>query len=304
MHSYNTLAEQNEALRAEIRSLQSTIAALCEAAEQRWDDGYQIESERRRQETIYLENLSILAGGVAHDFNNTLTGILGYAELALLDLHDAPAARASIEAIIAGAWRAAELTHLLLAYAGRGRAAMQPLELNTLIEDTAELLRARLVPQCGLQLQLGHALPPITADATSMQQILIQLLKNSAEALDGAAGTITIDTDCEHLDDHQLRGLIFSGNCAPGTYVRLSVRDSGPGIDAATLTRIFAPFFTTKFTGRGLGLAAVHGIVRSHGAALHVQSAPGNGVTFQIWFPTAPSNPDAPHHERYITAAA
>ncbi len=247
----------------------------------------QLQIERKLQEALFLENLSVLAEGIAHDFNNILTSIIGYAELTMLDLPAHEPARASVDAIVGGARRASDLTRQLLAYAGKGRFAVQALELSALVSDQATLLHGLLGPGATLALSLAEPLPPVAVDASQIEQLLIQLVKNAAEALDHSLGTITISTRLAALSREKLDGLIFGAGLLPGQYVGLTIADNGPGMDEATLARAFTPFFSTKFTGRGLGLAAVHGIVRSHDAALQAESAPGRGATFRIWFPVA-----------------
>lgn len=249
----------------------------------------QLQVERKLQEALFLENLSVLAEGIAHDFNNILTSIIGYAELTMLDLPAHDPARTNVDAIVSGARRASDLTRQLLAYAGKGRFAVQTLELNALVSGLTTLLLGLLGPGATLTLQLAEPLPPITVDASQIEQMLIQLIKNAAEALDKGLGTVTISTKLTALSREKLDGLTFGAGLLPGLYVCLAITDNGPGMDEATLARIFTPFFTTKFTGRGLGLAAVYGIVRSHDAALHAESTPGQGATFRIWFPVAAS---------------
>jgi PAS domain S-box-containing protein len=240
--------------------------------------------ERKLQETQRLESLGVLAGGIAHDFNNILSGILGYADLARQDVPPDSDTYGAINQIMTHARRAAELTSQMLAYAGKGRYIMQPVQLNTLLREMIDLLGASAARHAVVELRLGEHLPPVEADTAQIRQIVINLLMNAAEAI-SPGGLIEVSTSCVQLSAEQLQAMTLAADAPPGNYVCLTVRDHGSGMDAETLERIFDPFFTTKFTGRGLGLAAVHGIVRSHRGALHVVSEPGRGTTFQVWLP-------------------
>jgi PAS domain S-box-containing protein len=247
--------------------------------------------ERRLLEAQRLESLGVLAGGIAHDFNNLLSGILGYAELALEDLPATASARTDIEAVIKATHDAAQLTSQMLAYSGKGHFVIQPVYLNTLIQETYELLEASIAKNCLAPYHSEDQLPAIKADTRQIRQVILNMLINAAEAIDTPGGTITLITAVESLTREALDSLMFGADLAPGLYVRLTVADTGHGMDEKTLAHIFDPFFTTKFTGRGLGLAAVQGIVRGHRGALRVTSVPRQGTVFSIWFPAldAPS---------------
>ncbi|GAB4203019.1 MAG: hypothetical protein OHK0022_26740 [Roseiflexaceae bacterium] len=244
--------------------------------------------ERKLLETQRLESLGVLAGGIAHDFNNILAGIMGYAELALMDLDPTSEAYTAVGQIKAGARRAADLTNQMLAYAGKGRFVVRPVQLNSVVRESIELARGTMGSHSAVQIDLAESLPQIEADIAQMRQIVLNLLVNAAEALGPDGGSITVKTTVETLKVEDLQTFTLGADATPGCYVCLTVRDTGGGMDAATLMRIFDPFFTTKFTGRGLGLAAVHGIVRSHQGLLDVSSAPGTGTTFRIWLPALP----------------
>lgn len=255
------------------------------------------EEERRRieyklHEAQRLESIGVLAGGIAHDFNNLLTGIIGHAELALLELPAAAPARDNLVAVIAGARHAAALTSQLLAYAGRGNFVSQPLSLNQLVRDMSDLLRVSIDRQCRLHFDLSADLPLVNADSAQLRQVVLNLLINAAEAIGETGGAITIATSAGRLTRDALDQLTFGKQLAPGSYACLAVSDTGSGMDNATLARIFDPFFTTKFAGRGLGLASVQGMVRQHNGALHVTSTPGHGTTFRIWLPAIERDSD------------
>jgi signal transduction histidine kinase len=232
-----------------------------------------------------LESLGVLSGGVAHDFNNLLVGILGNAGLALQDLPEDSPVRQTIRDIETSALRAAELTRQLLAYAGKGQFATQPVPLSQLIEEMGHLLGTAVHRAARLAFEFAEDVPAVDGDPVQLRQVVMNLVTNAAEAIGVGSGTITVRTgrmDATRaylLDAHRGPGL------AEGPVVFLEVEDDGHGMHPATLARIFDPFFTTKFTGRGLGLAAVLGIVRSHRGAIKVTSAPGRGTRVRILFP-------------------
>lgn len=251
------------------------------------------EIEKKLLETQKLESLGVLAGGIAHDFNNLLTAILGHTTLAR---HEAPPGWSGthyLEQVEKASYRAADLCKQMLAYSGRGRFVVNHVDLNELIDETAQLLRVSISKKATLQLHLARGLPAVQADATQLRQVIMNLVINASEALEERNGNITLTTGREHLDAAYLAAAHVAGDPAPGDYVFLEVSDTGSGMSAATLARVFDPFFTTKFTGRGLGLAAVLGIVRGHHGAIKVYSEPGRGTTFKIMFPAAHGAPDA-----------
>ncbi|HEX5692036.1 MAG TPA: PAS domain S-box protein, partial [Roseiflexaceae bacterium] len=241
--------------------------------------------DAKLHQTQKLESLGILAGGIAHDFNNLLTGILGYADLALLELSPRSPARDLIEAAMNGTRRAAELTAQMLAYSGKGRFVVEPLDLSALIEGMTRLLDISISKKCVLKYDLVTDLPSIMADATQMRQVIMNLVINASEAIGERSGLISIATGAMHCDHAYLYETYLDEDLPEGLYVYMEVADNGAGMSEETRARIFEPFFTTKFTGRGLGLAAVLGIVRGHKGALKIYSEPGRGTTFKALFP-------------------
>jgi two-component system cell cycle sensor histidine kinase/response regulator CckA len=239
----------------------------------------------RLQDAHKLESLGVLAGGIAHDFNNLLTAILGNASLLQMEYGNSLAMAGPLEQIEAAARRAAELCRQMLAYAGRGRFSLQPLDLNDLVRDMEELMSFTLPPNAAIELLLAPDVPPILGDDSQLRQLVSNLVSNAAEALHGEGGTITVRTAHSHRSAQELSTTIFAQELQDGDYVSLSVTDTGEGMTAATLSRIFDPFFSTRFTGRGLGLAAVVGIVRAHKGALRVESEPGSGAMFELLLP-------------------
>lgn len=253
--------------------------------EQRRHEEERLAFERSLQEAQRRESIGILAAGLAHDFNNLLTAISGHAELLSLDLPPDSQLHEHVEAIQRGVQQAAELTAQMLAYAGKGRLVIGVLNLNDLVRDVTALLEPSLTRRATLQYRLADALPSIQADASQMRQVILNLLVNAADALGDTHGLIALETAIEDLDRDRLDGLILGADLEPGRFVRLSVSDSGCGMDEATRARLFEPFFTTKAHGHGLGMAATHGIIRSHRGAIDVASAPGQGTTIHIYFP-------------------
>jgi len=231
------------------------------------------------------ESLIVLAGGVAHDFNNLLAAILGHASLALKQLPETGPARRHVEKAASAVERAADLTRQMLAYSGRGHFVVRPTDINALARENLPLLEVAVPKSVRFEALLAPDLPLVDADVGQVQQVLMNLVINAAEAIGEKGGTVTLATGVREVtaDDHHLWRA--SGQpLAPGRHVAIEVRDDGPGMDAETVDRIFEPFFTTKFTGRGLGLAAVLGVVRGHRGALSVDSRPGQGTVFRILF--------------------
>jgi PAS domain S-box-containing protein len=232
-----------------------------------------------------LESLGVMAAGVAHDFGNLLGTILAEADLALSEMASGAPGRENVEEIGTVATRASEIVKLLMASAGAksGSEALAPVDLSAEVEQMLRLLKVSISKLAVVHTNLGKDLPPVRANVAQIHQVIINLVTNASEALDGKAGCILVTTDTASLAEHD----IDSFRVTPGDYVRLTVADTGCGMTAETRARIFDQFFTTKSTGRGLGLAAVHGIVRSHGGAVNIESAPSKGATFEVLFPIA-----------------
>lgn len=231
-----------------------------------------------------LESLSVLAGGVAHDFNNLLATIIGYASLALSHLPTGSPVRADVEQIEVAGQRAAELTRQMLAYSGAGQMTMAALDLAAVLREVGGLLEPQQ-PELVVRYEIEDRIPLVSGDSAQMGQLVLNLLKNAVEAIGDEPGTITLRALAVDLSRQQLDAYDLGQTLAAGRYVLVEVEDSGCGMDEPTRARAFDPFFTTKFTGRGLGLSAVLGIVRGHGGAIRVTSAPGTGATVAIVLP-------------------
>lgn len=244
--------------------------------------------ERQLFQAQKMESLGVLAGGIAHDFNNLLMGVLGHAGLALDQLNPLHPIRRNLESIQKAGQRAADLTRQMLAYSGRGQFMVQSLDLSDQVEEMLHLLEVSLPKSVLLSLDLRRRLPAISADASQVQQIIMNLVINAAEAIGEASGYITLTTGVQFLDAEAIAPMRIGGEAGPGNYVFLEVSDTGCGMAEETLDRIFEPFYTTKFTGRGLGLSALMGIVRGHKGALFVHSEPARGTSFKVYFPAQP----------------
>jgi PAS domain S-box-containing protein len=240
--------------------------------------------ERRLLEGQKLESLGVMAGGVAHDFNNILTSVLVNASLARQLAAGDPAA-AHLGQIEVAARRAADLCQQLLAYAGKGKLVTDRVDLTELVRGTVALLEVTISKNTRLELQLADGLPPVLADITQLRQIVMNLVINAADAIGESPGRITVGTYACQAGSELLRQAQGRPELPAGTYVGFEVTDNGCGMSPETVARIFEPFFSTKFSGRGLGLAAVQGIVQSHHGALFVESRPGAGSTFRLLLP-------------------
>lgn len=245
--------------------------------------------DRRVQEQQKAESLMVLAGGVAHDFNNLLTGILGNAELLAMQAPAESGQRRAAESIVIGAQRAADLVSKMLAYAGGGRVVAERVDLDALVREMVDLLEASVARHCTLTYQSPGPLPLVETDPTQLRQVVMNLIINATEAVE-EHGAVTVATGEERLDRELLKHMTFGRDVEPGRYVFIDVVDNGSGMSEHTMARLFDPFFSTKDQGRGLGMAAVRGIVGSHHAALRVTSAEAQGTRFRVWFPLVVSS--------------
>ena len=237
------------------------------------------ELDRQLFQAQKLESLGVLAGGIAHDLNNMLTPVLGYAELAADALPEGSPAAPLLVEVMKNGRRAADLVRQILAYAGKGRFVVGPVDLSALVRELDVLLGAVAQPGTVLRYDLAPSLPLVEADATQLRQVVVNLVTNAAEAVGAGGGTVAVRTGVVAADP-------------PAVF--LEVTDTGAGMTAAVMETIFDPFFTTKFTGRGLGLAVVQGIARGHRGTVRVHSVPGRGSTFRLVLPSTPTPAPAP----------
>jgi PAS domain S-box-containing protein len=253
--------------------------------------------ESRLREMQRLESLGTLAAGIAHDFNNLLVGVLGNSDLMLLAPELPERFREPLAQIKHSGRRAADLTRQMLMFAGRGRPILAKVSVPLVITDGFESVRSRVADRIELRAQIGADIPVIEADRGQLHQVIVNLLHNSIEAMNGP-GSITVRVSAEQLSASALAEFQYPGDASPGKFVVLQVKDTGPGIAAEIMSRIFDPFFTTKFTGRGLGLATVFGIVHSHRGAIRVRTSQAGGTSFEIAFPAATVKRDSERPRR------
>ncbi|MGN8004471.1 PAS domain-containing hybrid sensor histidine kinase/response regulator [Acidovorax sp. 22279] len=248
-------------------------------------EAHRNELEAQLRESHKMQAVGTMAGGIAHDFNNILGAILGNVELAKADCAAGSPVLESLLEIDKAGRRARDLVRQILTFSRNEPPQRSAVSLAEVVHDTERLLRVTLPPAIELHMQLQAGLPPVLADATQVEQALLNLCTNAVHAIGTERGSIHVEAATVQPDQRLTERL----GLAPIDYVALTVRDTGPGMDAATLERIFEPFFTTKPVGQGtgLGLAVVHGVMRTHEGGVDVQSAPGQGSRFTLYFPVA-----------------
>jgi PAS domain S-box-containing protein len=245
--------------------------------------------QEKMLETAKLESVGVLAGGIAHDFNNILTGILGNASLVYDQLSPSSPLRPRVRDVVKASERAGDLTRQLLAYAGKGRFLIETIEMNSLIQEIAKMVRLAVPKNVEVSVEAAADIW-VDADRGQLHQLLMNLIINGAEAIgDRSGGRVTVLAKREWLDIDSVHGPAGPERLAPGEYVVIEVQDNGSGMTQETMAHMFDPFYTTKFTGRGLGLAASQGIVRGHLGAIEASSELQSGSTFRVHLPMAAS---------------
>ena len=255
-------------------------------------------TEQKRSDEILLQaqkldSMSVMAGGIAHEFNNLLVSVLGNAELALMDLPPDSPVRQSVAAIQKAALRAADLTNQMLAYSGKGRFAVQRLDASKLVAEMEPWMKAGAPADAVIVCDLARGLPPFDGDMAQIRQAVTAVFSNAVEALEGKPGTVTVSTGVRNVDSQYLAGTFLADELSEGPYVYIRVSDNGCGMDGDVRKRIFDPFYSTKFTGRGLGLPATLGIARGHSGTVRVETEPGRGTSVTILFPAVRPVEDA-----------
>ena len=268
----------------ELREVNANLSQ--EITERQHAEGERLKLERQVQHAQKLESLGVMAGGIAHDFNNLLCVILGSAELALDSLSDVSPARPLIEDAESAARRAAELTRQMLAYSGRGRFEARELNLSELAEEMAQLIKSSISKNVEIEMNLQTRLPGVRADVAQLQQVVMNLATNAAEAVgEEENGSVKVSTGTMHCSRRYLNRSRSPERPDEGEFAYIEVVDSGCGMNEEAKEKLFDPFFTTKFMGRGLGMSAVLGIVRSHNGAIIVDSEPGEGTSIRVLLP-------------------
>ncbi len=281
-------------------AIEEIICGTRDITERKKAEAARFRMERRIQESQRLESLGVMAGGIAHDFNNILMIVLGNIELAKVETRGNPAVQLNLTQSENAIQRAVEIVRQMLTYAGKRRPVAHQMDIDELISGIAELIRAAVSEHVHVDFRPGGDLPTIMGDPSQLQQAVMNLVLNAAEAIEdvAAGGTVVISTGIETGDAAFLPDTVsevWANYDAPfeaARYVIVEVRDDGSGLDADTRKRIFEPFFTTKFLGRGLGLSAVLGIVRGHRGYISLNSEPGRGTAVRLLFPIPPAGPE------------
>ncbi len=245
-----------------------------------------IKLEKQLRHAVKMEAIGTMAGGIAHDFNNILGIILGYAEMTKEDVPPSSEIAEQIDSVIKAGLRGKELVKHILAFSRKIEQDIGPVQLDTLIKESLKLLRASIPSTVEISQNLEAQSPVIMADPTQIHQVLMNLCTNASYAMEEKGGILKIELAQVDLN---VEDVAASPNAKPGSYVKLSVSDTGEGMDRQTVERIFEPFFTTKQKekGTGMGLSVVHGIVTSLGGIIRVDSNPGQGTVFDVYFPEA-----------------
>jgi two-component system cell cycle sensor histidine kinase/response regulator CckA len=274
-----------------VDSVKHFVGIVRDISERKEAEKEKVGFERQILHAQKLESLGVLAGGIAHDFNNFLTSILGNTDLALHSLPPHSPARDSLQAVEKASRRAADLTQQMLAYSGKGKFVIEPIELREFIEEMAHLLHVSISKRAVLKYNFADNLPAFDGDATQIRQIIMNLIINASEAIGDRGGVIALSTGAIYCDHDYIESVDYNlarsgqGPATEGLYVYIEVSDTGIGMSAEEIKKIFDPFFTTKFTGRGLGLSATQGIVRGHKGAIKVYSEVDKGTTFKVLLP-------------------
>jgi two-component system, cell cycle sensor histidine kinase and response regulator CckA len=261
------------------------LASIIDITERRHQEEEQKKLEQQLHHTQKLESIGILAGGIAHDFNNILMVILGNTELAMADISEVSPARQRLENINKASMRAADICRQMLAYSGKGLFVIKSVDLSEMVMEMAGMLDVSISKKVVLNYNLTKGLPLIEVDLAQIHQIIMNLVINASEAIGDRNGVINLSTGVQECDSRFLIENKMQDELSEGHYVYLEVEDTGCGIDHDTLSKIFDPFFSTKLEGRGLGLSAVQGIVKSHHGCMTILTEPGKGTIFKVLFP-------------------
>jgi PAS domain S-box-containing protein len=272
-------------LREERQLIDAIARALSEAIEWKRAAEALRRNEERLREIQKLESLGVLAGGIAHDFNNLLTVILGNQTLAMSEAQPGSRLAKQLDRIRSAAKHAEALTRQMLTYSGKASVSLKTFDLSELVEEMSELLEASTTKKYRLKISLRHGCTLVEGDPTQLRQVILNLVTNASESFQEGPGRVAVSTGLVRVDAAYLAGTLGGGDLAEGDYVYVEIADTGKGMDEEVRKRIFEPFFSTKFTGRGLGLASVLGIVRGHRGAIKLVTEPGVGTTFRVLLP-------------------
>ena len=272
-------------LRQEDNGIREVVVIFQDVTSEKAAEDERAQLNARILQSQKLEGLGVMARGIAHDFNNLLTPIIGNAELLMAEQEQDDDQQANLNNIISAAQHAADLCAQMLAYAGGGAQTKAPIDISEEVQSLQELIGSSVSKRTRFKQALQENLPLVRVDESQLRQVILNLLVNASEAITHDDGEITLATGVEYIAPDKAKGLFPNPDLKPGNYVYLQVEDNGCGMTAETQQNLFNPFFTTKFTGRGLGMSAVLGIVGDHKGAIEVNSEPGEGSVFRVYFP-------------------
>jgi PAS domain S-box-containing protein len=279
--------------------IHARVDVIIDISERKKHESDRMKLESRIQHAQKFESLGLLAGGIAHDFNNLLMAIIGHAGLAITKINsDSPVMKNLVE-IEKASMRAGELCNQMLAYAGKGKMVMHRIDLGASVSDMTMILEASVSKKIRLVFCSKSSGLFIEGDSSHIKQVLMNLVVNSAEAIGEASGIINIEVGSRFLGESDLDELWLGDSVNPGEYVYLKVADNGCGMDEESKARVFDPFFSTKFAGRGLGLAALFGIIKAHKGAIEIKSRVNEGTEFTVYFPSEETQKHENHEKVY-----
>ncbi|MFW6303372.1 MAG: hybrid sensor histidine kinase/response regulator, partial [Candidatus Sumerlaeota bacterium] len=261
------------------------VGTIVDITDRKFNEIRQRKLEQQLRHALKMESLGIMAGGIAHDFNNLLMAIMGNAQLLYDSIGPDSSLRGGLQQILEASNRAADLSHQMLAYSGKGRLLKRRLDLNELVGGLRQMARSIVGENIRLEFDLCDEDIPLRADSSQLRDVLVNLLTNAAEALEDSKGTVLVRTSVRYCRAEELESRYLVEPLEEGRYSVLEVMDDGQGMTEDALEKIFDPFYTTKFTGRGLGLAVVMGIALSHEGLIQVESSHGKGSTFRFFLP-------------------
>lgn len=293
------LERMNEELEKRVEERTDELTAANRLLKQEMQDRIRAqESQKQLHDQLLqaqkMESVGIMAGGIAHDFNNLLVSIMGNAELATLETGLPQSADTFLQRVLKAAARGKELVSQLLAYSGKGKLLSQSFDLSDLAAEMARLLKTVISKKATLQIDLTREPLTIHGDPNQVRQVIMNLITNASDALENNNGSIRLRTGRLFVDRKDLNGLYFHEGMKEGEYLFVEVSDDGCGMDQKAMQKIFDPFYTSKFSGTGLGLSALLGIVKSHHGGVFIASQPGKGTTFRVLFPEAPDEAPVP----------
>jgi len=261
------------------------LALATDVTDRQEAERQKLEFERQLLHADKLKSLGVLAGDIAHEYNNFLAAIVGNLDLAMMDLPASSPVQTNLREAAHASLRARNLTEQMLIYSGRAQSVTTQIDLSELVGEIEELLRASISKKASVKFELASDLPYLEGDDPQIQQVIMNLLTNASEALGDRPGVIQISTRWKRYIDSDFQTALLKPHPTEGIFVELEIHDSGRGMNRETLAHLFDPFFSTKQTGRGLGMSVVMGVVRGHGGTILVSSSPNRGTSVRVLFP-------------------